>query len=71
MKCEYICCVSQASKVGAERVEVAQILQSHHVIVRGGPEQGKLLMDALLVSHSLRPAPQFMSSSTKFYHSQL
>lgn len=40
----------QEHQVGKERVKVVQILQAHHVIVRGGPEEGKQLIDALLVS---------------------
>ena len=36
--------------MGAEKVAVAQILKDHNVLVRGGPEQGTKLMDALVVS---------------------
>ncbi|EIE21242.1 hypothetical protein COCSUDRAFT_57146 [Coccomyxa subellipsoidea C-169] len=35
-------------QVGGEKLDVVQILQSHHVIVRGGPEEGTRLIDALL-----------------------
>lgn len=42
--------VIQEAQVGAEKVAVAQILKDHNVLVRGGPEQGTKLMDALLVS---------------------
>lgn len=30
-------------------MDVVQILQAHHVIVRGGPEEGTKLINALLV----------------------
>lgn len=40
----------QEAQVGAEKVAVAQILKDHNVLVRGGPEQGTKLMDALVVS---------------------
>lgn len=40
----------QESQVGADKVAVAQILKDHSVLVRGGPEQGTKLMDALVVS---------------------
>lgn len=36
--------------MGREKVQVAQILKDHNVLVRGGPEQGSKLMDALVVS---------------------
>jgi len=36
------------AQVGAEKVAVAQILKDHNVLVRGGPEQGTKLMDALV-----------------------
>jgi hypothetical protein len=39
----------QEHQVGREKVEVVQILQSHHVIVRGGAEEGRRLVDALVV----------------------
>ncbi|KAL0024130.1 hypothetical protein WJX77_000599 [Trebouxia sp. C0004] len=35
-------------KVGRDKVEVAQILKDHNVLVRGGPEQGSKLMEALV-----------------------
>ena len=39
----------QEAQVGSEKVAVAQILKDHNVLVRGGPEQGTRLMDALVV----------------------
>lgn len=36
-------------RVGAEKLQLAKLLQEHNVIVRGGAEQGQKLMDALLV----------------------
>jgi hypothetical protein len=36
--------------VGRDKVQVAQILKDHNVLVRGGPEQGSKLMEALVVS---------------------
>lgn len=38
--------------MGKESVALVQILQAHHVIVRGGPEEGQKLLGALLVSCS-------------------
>ena len=35
--------------MGKERVELVRMLQAHHVIVRGGPDEGQRLLDALLV----------------------
>lgn len=40
----------QEHQVGKEKLDVVQILQAHHVIVRGGPEEGNKLIKALLVS---------------------
>ena len=40
----------QEHSVGKERVELVRMLQAHHVIVRGGPEEGQRLLDALLVT---------------------
>ena len=39
--------------MGADKVAVAQILKDHGVLVRGGPEQGSKLMDALVVGITL------------------
>ena len=36
--------------MGRDKVQVAQILKDHNVLVRGGPEQGSKLMEALVVS---------------------
>ena len=36
--------------MGKEKLDVVQILQAHHVIVRGGPEEGTKLINALIVS---------------------
>ncbi len=44
-----IVCIVQEHQVGREKLDVVQILQAHHVIVRGGPEEGTRLIDALLV----------------------
>lgn len=41
----------QENNVGRDKLEVAQILKEHHALVRGGPEQGTKLVEALLVSH--------------------
>ncbi|KAL0048033.1 hypothetical protein WJX82_006159 [Trebouxia sp. C0006] len=35
-------------QVGRDKVQVAQILKDHNVLVRGGPEQGSKLMEALV-----------------------
>lgn len=35
--------------MGHDKVQVAQILKDHNVLVRGGPEQGSKLMEALVV----------------------
>ncbi|KAK9901993.1 hypothetical protein WJX75_000523 [Coccomyxa subellipsoidea] len=35
-------------QVGKEKLDVVQILQAHHVIVRGGPEEGTKLINALI-----------------------
>ena len=42
-------CLMQEGQVGREKVQVAQILKDHNVLVRGGPEQGTKLMEALVV----------------------
>ena len=36
-------------QVGAEKLELAKLLQEHAVIVRGGPEHAQRLIDALIV----------------------
>lgn len=38
--------------MGADKVRLAKLLQQHHCVVRGGPEEGQKLMQALLVLHS-------------------
>ena len=42
--------VLQEEQVGKEKVEVTKLLQRLNVIVRGGPEEGRRLLDALVVS---------------------
>jgi hypothetical protein len=42
--------IVQEHQVGKEKLDVVQILQAHHVIVRGGPEEGTKLINALIVS---------------------
>ena len=46
------CCLRQEGQVGRDKIEAAQILKDHNVLVRGGPEQGTKLMKALVVSNS-------------------
>ena len=36
--------------MGRDRMDAAKLLQQHNVIVRGGPQDGKKLLDALVVS---------------------
>ncbi|BDA51049.1 hypothetical protein COCOBI_17-2690 [Coccomyxa sp. Obi] len=43
-------------QVGKEKLDVVQILQAHHVIVRGGPEEGNKLISALLEWKQREPA---------------
>ncbi len=38
--------------MGQDRMDAARLLQQHNVIVRGGPQEGKKLLDALVVSPS-------------------
>ena len=52
----------QEAQVGAEKVAVAQILKDHNVLVRGGPEQGTKLMDALVVSRCCIAISAFSTS---------
>ena len=40
----------QEEQMGRDKVDVAKLLQRHNVIVKGGPEEGRRLMDALVVS---------------------
>jgi len=40
----------QEEQMGRDKVAVAKLLQRHNVIVKGGPEEGRRLMDALVVS---------------------
>lgn len=51
LRCGPMCpqCLMQEGQVGREKVQVAQILKDHNVLVRGGPEQGTKLMEALVV----------------------
>lgn len=49
-KCESLSFLFQEHQVGKEKLDVVQILQAHHVIVRGGPQEGNKLIKALLVS---------------------
>jgi len=46
--------LTQEGQVGRDKVQVAQILKDHNVLVRGGPEQGSKLMEALVVSPHVR-----------------
>ena len=43
----------QEKTVGRDKIEVAQILKDHGALVRGGPEQGQKLMEALMVCKCL------------------
>ena len=43
-----LCC--QESEFGPEKVALVKVLQTHGVVVKGGPEGGQRLIDALLVS---------------------
>ena len=38
--------------MGQDRIDAARLLQQHNVMVRGGPQEGKKLLDALVVSPS-------------------
>ena len=38
--------------MGQDRMDAARLLQQHSVIVRGGPQEGSKLLDALVVSPS-------------------
>ena len=38
--------------MGRDRMDVAKLLQRHNVIVKGGPQEGRKLLDALVVSTS-------------------
>lgn len=38
--------------MGRDRMDVARLLQRHSVIVKGGPQEGRRLLDALVVSTS-------------------
>ena len=40
----------QEERMGRDKLEVAKLLQRHSVIVRGGAEEGRKLLDALVVS---------------------
>ena len=44
----------QEDRLGAEQVSLVKILQAFGVVVRGGPEDGKKLVTALLVCCPLR-----------------
>lgn len=43
-------------QVGKEKLDLVQILQAHHVIVRGGPKEGSKLITALLEWKQREPA---------------
>lgn len=45
------CCL-QEKQLGTDKVRLAKLLQNHNCVVRGGPEEGQKLMQALLVLHS-------------------
>ena len=40
----------QEGKFGPEKVALVKLLQQHGVVVKGGPEGGQQLLDALMVS---------------------
>jgi hypothetical protein len=40
----------QAAQLGDERAHLAQLLQQHGVLVKGGAEEGRKLLEALVVS---------------------
>ena len=42
--------VSQEDRMGRDKLDVAKLLQRHNVIVKGGAEDGRKLLDALVVS---------------------
>ncbi len=42
--------VLQEQQMGRDRMDVAKLLQRHKVIVKGGPQEGRKLLDALVVS---------------------
>ena len=44
---------TQEDKMGRDKLDVAKLLQRHNVIVRGGAEEGRKLLDALVVSSLL------------------
>jgi hypothetical protein len=46
---QYANCPWQEAKVGADKIALAKLLRNHHVLVRGGVEEGQKLMDALMV----------------------
>ena len=42
-------CFMQEHRFGSERVKLVKLLQQHGVVVKGGPEGGQKLLEALLV----------------------
>ena len=52
MACDAVLDELQEEQMGQDRMDVARLLQQHSVIVRGGPQEGKKLLDALVVSPS-------------------
>ena len=52
--------------MGREKVQVAQILKDHNVLVRGGPEQGTKLMEALVVGLLTKPPCSHMDGLHSF-----
>ena len=50
--------------MGRDRMDAARLLQQHNVIVRGGPQEGKKLLDALVVSPSQPGCGQGICMST-------
>lgn len=60
-------CAMQEHQVGRERVELVRILQGHHVIVRGGPDEGQRLLDALLVRCALQPGTPCSGTGTCYW----
>ena len=52
MGCDAVLDELQEEQMGQDRMDAARLLQQHNVIVRGGPQEGKKLLDALVVSPS-------------------
>ena len=61
----------QESQVEPDKIRVAQILKEHNVLVRGGPEQGTKLMDALVVGTSCSSSLQVSNTAAHVVHFKL